>query len=208
VSENRPRCALPTSDHTATELLQAWGDGDLKARDQLVSLLYQELRRRASAQLKRERTGHTWQPSDLVHETCLRLLDQRRITWRNRAHFLAVASELMRRILVDRARARLADKRPGRWAQVTLDGVDLPAATAPIDLLDLDSALTKLEAFDARKGRIAELRFFGGLSLEETGQVLNLSSKTVERDWQAARAWLFKVLSGRLTDANGRENLE
>jgi RNA polymerase sigma factor (TIGR02999 family) len=199
---------LPTSDPTATELLHAWRDGDLEARDRLVSLLYQELRRRASAQLRRERSGHTWQPSDLVHETCLKLLDQRHTAWQNRAHFLAVASELMRRILVDRARARLADKRPGKWAQVTLEGVDLPAATAPVDLLDLDSALKKLEAFDPRKGRIAELRFFGGLSLEETGNVLNLSSKTVERDWQAARAWLFKTLSRRPSGSDGREGLE
>jgi len=194
---------LPTSDHNATELLQAWGCGDLEARDRLVSLLYQELRLRASAQLRRERAGHTWQPSDLVHETCLKLLDQRRVAWRNRVHFLAVASELMRRVLVDRARARLAAKRPGGWAQVTLDQVDLPAAsTDPIDLLDLDLALTELAAFDARKSRIAELRFFGGLSLEETGHVLNLSAKTVERDWQAARAWLFKALSKKHSETN------
>ena len=187
---------MPNSDNTATELLQAWGGGDLEARDRLVSLLYRELRRRASAQLRQERTGHTFQPSDLVHEACLKLLDQRRVAWRNRAHFLAVASQLMRRILVDRARARLATKRHGAWAQVTLDLADLPAvATNQIDLIDLDSALTSLATFDARKGRIAELRFFGGLSIEETGHVLNLSSKTVERDWQAARAWLFKVLS-------------
>jgi RNA polymerase sigma factor (TIGR02999 family) len=140
------------------------------------------------------------QPTALVHEAYLRLVDQRDVVWQNRAQFLAVVSQMMRRILVDHARARLAAKRSGRWARVTL-GIADAAAIAPnqIDLLDLDAALNRLGTFDARKSRIAELRFFGGLSLEEMGQVLDVSPKTVERDWQAARAWLFKTLTADQT---------
>jgi RNA polymerase sigma factor (TIGR02999 family) len=187
--------------HDVTELLRAWGDGDLGARDRLVPLVYQELRRRAAAYLRRERRDHSLQPTDLVHEAYLRLVDQRRAAWQNRGQFFGVASEMMRRILVDRARAHRRDKRSGRWARVTLD--EAAAATPPtdVDVLDLDAALTSLAAFDERKSRIAELRFFGGLSLEETGEALGLSIATVERDWQAARAWLFKTLSGAGRDA-------
>lgn len=192
---------MTSASHSPTELLRAWSNGNIDARDRLISLVYGELRRRASAHLRREPPEQGWQPSDLVNEACLKLLDQRRTVWQNRAHFLAVASELMRRILVDRARTRRASKRSGRWARVSLNGVDLPAE-AGIDLLDLDAALTELAVFDARKSRIAELRFFGGLSLDETSHVLQVSSKTVERDWQAARAWLFK----RLT--TGRQNID
>jgi RNA polymerase sigma factor (TIGR02999 family) len=184
-----------------TELLHAWSAGDLDARDQAMGLVYQELRRRAAAHLRRERAGHTLQPTALVHEAYIRLVDQRRAVWQNRAQFLAVASQMMRRILVDRARARRMTKRSGRWAQVTLDEAGVTVAPIEIDVLDLDAALTQLGAFDARKSRIAELRFFGGLSLEETGQVLQVSVATVERDWQAARAWLFKALSGQRDDA-------
>jgi RNA polymerase sigma factor (TIGR02999 family) len=187
--------------HDVTELLHAWSAGDVEARDRVMGFVYQELRRRAAAHLRRERPGHTLQPSALVHEAYIRLVDQRRSVWQNRAQFLAVASQVMRRILVDRARARLTTKRSGRWAQVTLDDADEVAISPDrIDLLDLDAALERLAAFDPRKSRIAELRFFGGLSLEETGHVLQVSPKTVERDWQAARAWLFKTLSGRRGD--------
>jgi len=136
-----------------------------------------------------------------VHEAYIRLVEQRGAVWQNRAQFLAVASQMMRRILIDRARARLAAKRSGQWTQVTLDDAgNLPMLPNQIDLLDLDAALDRLAAFDARKSRIAELRFFGGLSLEETGRVLQVSPKTVERDWQAARAWLFKTLSRHAQD--------
>ncbi len=187
--------------HDVTELLRAWGDGDLGARDRLLPLVYQELRRRAAAYLRRERRDHSLQPTDLVHEAYLRLIDQNRAAWQNRGQFYGLASQMMRRILVDRARAHRRDKRSGRWARVTLH--EAVAATPPtdVDVLDLDAALTRLAAFDERKSRIAELRFFGGLSLEETGEALGLSVATVERDWQAARAWLFKTLSGRADDA-------
>jgi RNA polymerase sigma factor (TIGR02999 family) len=181
-------------------LLRAWSDGDRGARDRLMPLVYAELRRRAAAHLRRERRGHTLQPTALVHEAYLRLVDQRSAVWQNRAQFFGVAAEMMRRILVDRARAHRSAKRSGQWARVTLDPA--VAATNPLDVevLDLDRALTDLASFDTRKGRIAELRFFGGLSLKETGEVLGLSLATVERDWQVARAWLFGRLSGTQAD--------
>jgi RNA polymerase sigma factor (TIGR02999 family) len=185
------------SAHQVTDLLRAWADGDAAARDRLMPFVYGELRRRAAAHLRRERPGDTLQATALVHETYLRLVDQTRAGWQNRAHFLAVASEMMRRILVDRARARRATKRSGQWQRVTLDDAALVAEPVSVDVLDLDVALTRLAAFDPRKSRIAELRFFGGLSLEETGQVLGISIATAERDWQTARAWLFNSLSAR-----------
>ena len=178
-----------------TQLLQAWSDGSLEARDRVLALVYQDLRRKAAAHLRRERPGHTLQPTALVHEAYVRLADQHNAAWQNRAQFLAVVSRIMRRILVDHARARLATKRSGRWARVALEAEAATVSPNHIDVLDLDAALDRLAAFDARKSRIAEMKFFGGLSLEEMSEVLELSSKTVERDWQAARAWLFKTLS-------------
>ena len=178
-----------------TGLLRAWGEGDLGARDRLLPLVYRELRRRAAAQLRRERRGYTLQPTDLVHEAYLRLIDQDRMVWQNRGQFFGLASQMMRRILVDRARAQRRGKRSGRWARVTLAEAIGAARPPDVDVLDLDAALTRLAAFDERKSRIAELRFFGGLSLAEVGEALELSVATVERDWQAARAWLFKTLS-------------
>jgi RNA polymerase sigma-70 factor, ECF subfamily len=187
---------LAGSAHDVTALLHAWSDGDIAARDRLLTVIYQELRRRAAAHLRRERTDRTLQPTALVHEAYLRLLDQR-APWQNRGQFFGVASQMMRRILVDRARARRMDKRSGRWARVTLDEVKAVTPAVDVDVLDLDRALTELASFDPRKSQIAELRFFGGLSLQETGKALGISLATVERDWQAARAWLFKTLSGQ-----------
>jgi RNA polymerase sigma factor (TIGR02999 family) len=176
-------------------LLQAWSEGDHEARDRLVPIVYDELRRRAAALLRRERSTHTLQPTALVHEAYLRLVRQDRTAWQNRAQFFAVASQLMRRILVDRARARKMAKRSGQWSRVTL--VEDAARTSPreVDVLDLDAALHELSTFDRRKARVAELRFFGGLSLEEIGIALDISMATTTRDWQAARAWLFRRLS-------------
>lgn len=187
----------PDSDVTA--LLDAWHRGDVDARDRLLPLVYRELRRRAAIHLRRERIGHTLQPTALVHEAYLRLVAQDRAAWQNRAQFLAVASQMMRRILVDRARARHMIKRSGRWARVALEDAPAQQPHRPVEVLDLDLALVELAAFDPRKSRIAELRFFGGLSLEETGHVLALSVATVEREWQAARAWLY----ARLTSTKG-----
>jgi RNA polymerase sigma factor (TIGR02999 family) len=178
-----------------TALLHAWAGGDSEAREQLMPLVYDELRRRAAACLRRERSNHTLQPTALVHEAYLRLVDQNHAAWKNRAQFFAVAAEIMRRVLVDHARARRAAKRSGRWSRVTLDPTLMEARRSSVDVLDLDKALTKLAAFDERKSRIAALRFFAGLTVDETGEVLQLSSKTVEREWQATRGWLFKMLS-------------
>jgi RNA polymerase sigma factor (TIGR02999 family) len=181
-----------------TALLHAWTDGDLDAREQLMPLVYDELRRRAAACLRREPPRHMLQPTALVHEAYLRLVDQKHAAWQNRAQFFAVAAEMMRRILVDWARARRAAKRSGRRPRLTLDpALADPRPSSVVDVIDLDRALTRLAAFDARKSRIAELRFFAGLTVEETCEVLQVSPKTVERDWQTARAWLFKMLSER-----------
>jgi RNA polymerase sigma factor (TIGR02999 family) len=190
------RAGLSGPGHDVTELLRAWSEGDAEARDRLMPLVYDELRRRAAAYLRRERRDHTLQPTALVHEAYLRLVDQRRAEWKNRGQFFGVASQMMRRILVDRARARKMAKRSGRWARVTLDAAGRVSRPVEVDVLDLDAALLRLAEFDPRKSQIAELRFFGGLSLEETGEALGISVATVERDWQAARAWLLKTLSG------------
>jgi RNA polymerase sigma factor (TIGR02999 family) len=186
---------VPQSDEDVTALLHAWTEGDLAARDRLMPLVYDELRRRAAACMRRERPGHSLQPTALVHEAFVKLVDQREAVWRNRAQFFAVAAEMMRRILVDHARAHRAGKREGQWARVTLEPAVAVANPADVDVLDLDHALDRLAALDARKHRIAVMKFFGGLTLEEMGEVLGLSPKTVDRDWQAARAWLFKALS-------------
>jgi RNA polymerase sigma-70 factor, ECF subfamily len=181
-------------------LLKAWGGGDLAARDQLIPMVYEELRRRARAYFRREHVGHTLEPTALVHEAYLRLIKQDRIAWENRAQFYGVAAQMMHRILVDHARARNMPKRSGQWGRVPL--VDFAAAhqTPEVDVLDLHAALDELASFDARKSRIAEARFFGGLSLEETSHVLNISVATVEREWQAARAWLYSRLKGSRRD--------
>ena len=185
----------PAAD--VTGLLQAWARGEVDARDRLLPLVYDELRRRAAAYLRRERPGHSLEPTALVHEVYLRLVAQDRAAWQNRAQFLAVAAQMMRRILVDRARARGMAKRSGQWARVTLDESLAHGQPRELELLDLDRVLTELAAFDPRKSRIAELRFFGGLTLEETGHVLDLSVATVEREWQAARAWLYARLTAK-----------
>ena len=184
-------------------LLQAWSQGDVEARDRVMEVVYQELRRRAAAYLRRERAGHTLQPTALVHEAYLRLVDQHAAAWQNRAQFFGVASQIMRRILVDRARARKTAKRSGRWARVTLDESLAELQARDVDVLDLDAALTDLATFDARKSQVAELRFFGGLTLEETGHVLGLSVATVEREWKVARAWLY----ARLKDKGSRRGI-
>jgi RNA polymerase sigma factor (TIGR02999 family) len=179
-----------------TGLLHAWTGGDQAARDELMAVVYRELHRRAAARLRRERGGHTLQATALVNEAYLRLVDQKRTVWQNRAHFLAVASEMMRRILVDHARRRKMAKRSGQWEKLTLHDAVAHGRPRDVDLLDLDRALHKLAEFDPRKAQIAELRFFGGLSVDETALVVGVSDATVERDWQAARAWLFAQLKG------------
>ena len=193
-------------NHTGIDvsaLLRAWSEGQVEARDRVMEVVYQELRRRAAAHLRRERSGHTLQPTALVHEVYLRLVDQNAAAWQNREQFFGVASQMMRRILVDRARARKTAKRSGRWARVTLDESLAEQQPPDIDVLDLDAALTELANFDARKSQVAELKFFGGLTLEETGRVLSISVATVEREWQVARAWLY----ARLKNSGSRHGI-
>jgi RNA polymerase sigma factor (TIGR02999 family) len=160
-----------------------------------MPVIYEELRRRAATHLRRERPGHSLQPTALVHEAYVRLVAQRSAAWENRVQFFAVASQIMRRILVDRVRRRRMGKRSGRWERVTLDGAEAASPGVDVDLIDLDRALTQLAEFDPRKARIVELRYFGGLSLEESSQALGISVATVQRDWRAARAWLVRALS-------------
>jgi RNA polymerase sigma factor (TIGR02999 family) len=179
-----------------TGLLRAWGEGDTKAGDRLMPLVYAELRKRAAAYLRRERRGHTLQPTALVHEAYVRMAGQDRAAWKNRAQFFGVAACMMRRILVDHARALNMAKRTGRLINVELQDDHAVVAAPDIDVLALDEALTRLAAFDARKTAVAELRFFSGLSVEETAQVLGVSVATVEREWQVARAWLYSALKG------------
>jgi RNA polymerase sigma factor (TIGR02999 family) len=162
----------------------------------LLPLVYAELRHIAARQLGKERPGHTLQPTALVHEVYLRLVDQRRVDWQDRAHFFGVAAQIMRRILVDMARARGRAKRGRRPLHVSLsEAADVPLDT-PVDLVALDDALKSLESLHARQSRVIEMRFFGGLDLEETAHVLGVSVGTVRRDWSLARAWLFRELSG------------
>lgn len=176
-------------------LLRAWGRGNPQAREDLVPLVYRELKRRAGAYLRSERPDHTLQPTALVHEAYLRLIGQDRVAWQNRAHFFGIASQMMRRILVDHARERHAAKRPGAGVKVTLG--DQVGAVLPPDceLLMLDQALDELALNQPRQAHIVELRYFGGLSEDEVAQVLSVSRATVTRDWQTARAWLYRRMT-------------
>lgn len=183
-------------DAQVTAWLQAWRNGDGNARDRLVQALYPELRRQAELLFRRERVGHTLQPTALVNEAWLRLSGMGAIRSEDRGHLLGVTAHLMREILVDHARRRGAAKRDG-GERVTLSRID-PAAggEAGVDLVDLDDALRRLEAVDAVKARVVELRYFGGLGIEETADAIGVSPATVKRHWQAARAWLFDALGG------------
>jgi RNA polymerase sigma factor (TIGR02999 family) len=184
------------ANRDASQLLQAWGRGDLQARDDLLPILYRDLRQRAARYLRHERRDHTLQPTALVHEAYLRLVGQHRVAWQNRAQFFGVASQMMRRILVDHARAHGAVKRPGGALKVTLDDRIGAAAPPDCELLLLDQALNDLVKIDPRQGQIVELRYFGGLSEQETAEVLSLSRSTVTREWQSARAWLYRRITG------------
>ena len=184
--------STPPSPGEVTVLLQAWSEGDVAARDRLMPYVYAELRRRAAGQLRRERRGHTLRPTDLVHETYLRLCEQNP-AWQNRAQFLAVASRLMRRILVDHARQRGAKKR-GQGLRVTLDEGAAAAPALEPHLLDLDAALEELAQLDERQATLVELRFFGGLDIAEAARARGVSVATANRDWVLAKAWLFRRL--------------
>jgi RNA polymerase sigma factor (TIGR02999 family) len=179
-----------------TELLIAWSDGHREALDDLIPVVYEDLRRIADGYLRRESAGHLLQPTALVSEAYLRLVDQRRVRWRNRAHFFGVAANMMRRILVDHARRRRAERRGRDWERITLTGLDV-AANEPnqLDVLALHESLEQLAIFDPQQARIVELRYFAGLTIEEAAEVVGVSEATVVREWTIAKAWLRASLS-------------
>ena len=178
-----------------TQLLIAWSNGEEEALEKLAPLIYDELRRIARRYMKREPAGHTLQTTALVNEAYLRLIEQKGMKWQNRAHFFAISAQLMRRILVSMARARHANKRGGEARQVSLDEALLISEERAAELVALDEAMNELAALDPRRSRVVELRYFGGLSVEETAEVLNISPETVMRDWKRAKAWLYTQLN-------------
>jgi RNA polymerase sigma-70 factor (ECF subfamily) len=184
-----------------TQLLVQWSKGDSQALDALIPLVYSELRRLARHYLQQEKQGHTLSSTALVHEAYMRLVKQKDVTWQSRAHFFGVASQMMRRILVDHARRRGYAKRGGGALTLALDAAVTTSQQREIDLVALDDALVGLAKLDERQSRMVELRFFGGLSIEETSEVLGVSTPTVKRDWASARAWLFREISRGSLDA-------
>jgi RNA polymerase sigma-70 factor, ECF subfamily len=183
-----------TLPNEITERLIAWGAGDRAALDRLLPAVYQELRRMAGNYLRQENPGHTLQPTALVHEAWLRLIDQTRVDWRNRAQFFGVAARMMRRILVDHAKAKHREKRGGDAVKLSLDELINLSQERTADLIALNDALDELTRIDERKGRVVELRFFGGFSVEEAAQILEVSPDTVMRDWKMAKAWLYQQI--------------
>lgn len=180
-----------------SELLKAWGGGDPEAAERFVPLIYDELRRQARRFLNRERANHTLQTTALVHEAYLRLMEQRNVNWQNRAHFFGLAAQMMRRILVNYAVSRNREKRGGPNENIALDEtIVIAAEKSEVDLMALDEALTRLEKLDARQARVVELRYFSGLNIEETAEVMDISTATVKREWSMAKAWLKAELSG------------
>src|SRR5438105_7565236 len=188
---------MKSSSHEVTQLLTDWGNGNQAAADKLMPLVYEELRRLAHQYMNKERPGHTLQTSALVNEAYLRLIDQKQVHWQSRAYFFGIASQLMRRILVDYARSRRYQKRGGEAQQVELNEAMIVSRERAADVIALDDALKSLAEFDARKSQIVELRFFGGLSIEETAQALAISPGTVMRDWTLAKAWLRKEITSQ-----------
>jgi RNA polymerase sigma factor (TIGR02999 family) len=185
----------PAQDDT-TRLLRNWRNGDERAREQLLVVVYGELRRLAAGYMRRERRYHTLQPTALVHEAYMRLVEQKGLDWRNRAQFLGLAAVIMRRILVSHARNRVAGKRGGPAQKITLTFANEPFEQPDVDVLAVHEALEKLAALDRRKGQIVELKFFGGLTTKEIGETLQISVATVEREWSFSRAWLSDAIAG------------
>ena len=186
---------MDPSSHDVTELLINWSQGDKAALDRLMPLVYDELRRRAERYLRQERPDHTLQATALVHEAYLQLVDQRQVRWQNRAHFIGLAAQLMRRILVEHARRHQAGKRGGAAHKLTLDESLGLSTERGVNLVALDEALTALADLDPQQSRIVELRFFGGLTVDETAEVLGVSPRTVDREWRMAKAWFESELA-------------
>jgi RNA polymerase sigma factor (TIGR02999 family) len=189
-----PMAANQGSSRSITQLLRAWGEGDQSALEHLTPLVYEELRGLARRHMSRENEGHTLQATALIHEVYLRLVEFQSVRWQDRAHFYAVCSRLMRRILIDFARSRGSLKRGGNERKLTLEEGLIVSADVPSQLLDLEEALTKLALDDPRKSHVVELRFFGGLKVKEIAEVLKISPDTVMRDWSMARAWLLREM--------------
>ena len=190
-----------TAPPPVTQLLQAWRAGDQTALDQLLPLVHAELHSLAQRLMRRENPGHTWQTTELINEAYLRLAGQPEVEWQSRAHFFAVASQVMRHLLVDHARARQLGKHGGGAQRLSLDEVALVAPDRSAELLALDDALNRLAAVDEKKSRIVELRYFGGLTVEEVAEVLGIAAITVKREWARAKAWLYLDLRGETTGA-------
>jgi RNA polymerase sigma factor (TIGR02999 family) len=186
---------LPSPPGKVTELLLELSGGNRAVVDELIPFLYSELKRMAAAQLRAERPGHTLQATALVHEAYLKLVDQRQVNWQNRAHFFGVAAQVMRRILLDYAKGRAREKRGGDVQKTSLDEALLVSHDRAYELVEIDQALGRLEALDRRQAQVVEMRFFGGLSVEETAEALGVSEPTVKREWAMARAWLHRELS-------------
>jgi RNA polymerase sigma factor (TIGR02999 family) len=187
----------PVTPEAVTQLLIRWSQGDRAALDQLTPLVYDELRRVARNYMRREPTDHTLQTTALVNEAYIRLIDQDRVHWQNRAHFFGIAAQLMRRILVDHARKRHNLKRGGDVRRIPLEEAFVVADEQAADLVALDDALQRLQWLDERKGRVVELRFFGGLNIEEAAEVLSVSPATIQREWAMAKAWLYREITER-----------
>jgi RNA polymerase sigma factor (TIGR02999 family) len=185
----------PTRNSDVTRLLADWSKGDRRALDELLPLVYEELRHLANAYLRRERDGHTLQSTALVHEAFLRLVNQRDVQWHGRAHFFGIAAQMIRRILVDHARAQRAAKRGAGAVRLELDEALAVSEQRDLDLIALDEALERLAMMDERQSRIVELRFFAGLSVDDTADVMGISTATVKREWSSARAWLFREIA-------------
>jgi len=191
---------MPHAEQNVTDLLKAWGAGDKEAFDKVVALVYDELRRQASRYVHRESPGQTLATTDLIHEAYLRLVDQKNPQWQSRAQFFGIAAQLMRRILVDHARARHRAKRGGGNIRISLDEAILGARSNEVELIDVDDALNRLAEIDIQQSKIVELRFFSGLNVEETAQVLGISPRTVKRNWRFAKAWLRRELRDHSRD--------
>jgi RNA polymerase sigma factor (TIGR02999 family) len=190
------------SAHQLSELLIAWGNGNQNALEQLVPLVYEELRRLAHRYMRRERPGHSLQTTAVVHEAYLRLIDQKHVEWQNRVHFFAIAAQMMRRILITHAQSHAYAKRGGRTFKVSLDEAAILSKERAGELIALDAALKSLTAIDPRRSQVVELRFFGGLSNEEIAEVLKISTNTVTRDWNVAKAWLHREMSKEQEDGS------
>ncbi|MGA2859143.1 MAG: sigma-70 family RNA polymerase sigma factor [Candidatus Sulfotelmatobacter sp.] len=191
---------MSVSPVDVTRLLRAWSEGDEEALHKLTPLVYQQLHSAARRYMAHERPGHTLQTTALIHETYLRLVDVRKVKWQSRAHFLAICARLMRRILIDFARSRASQKRRGDAPHLDLDEALLLSAEPDFDLVALDEALKRLAQVDERQSKVVELRFFGGLDVKETAEVLKVSADTVMRDWKLAKVWLFRELRGGARD--------